>query len=294
MQKGLRKGWVSVVIPNCNYAQYVGDAIDSVLAQMYPDIEIIVVDDGSTDASRDVLLNYGDSIKTISQQNHGVSAARNNGVAASSGEFVAFLDADDLWLPEKIAKQIERFAGEPQPGLVHVGVEEIDADGNSLRKRLEGLEGDIAGELLLLKREGVLGGGSGLMVPRAVFDDVGGFDTRLSTSADWDLFYQIARRHAIGFVAEILLRYRLHNSNMRANVAVMEHDMTLAFEKAFANGSEEKKSEAYGNLYKTLAGSYFRAGSYGSFLRTAIESIGYAPGNLAYFATFPIRRLRAE
>src|SRR5438045_4325502 len=98
----MQKGLVSVVIPNYNYARYVGDAVDSVLGQTYADLEVIVVDDGSTDASRDVLLSYGDSVKTISQQNQGVSAARNNGVAASRGEFVAFLDADDLWLPEKV------------------------------------------------------------------------------------------------------------------------------------------------------------------------------------------------
>lgn len=291
----MQEGLVSVVIPNYNYARYVGGAVDSVLNQTYRDIEIIVVDDGSTDASRDVLLNYGESIKSIAQQNQGVSVARNNGVAASSGEFVAFLDADDEWLPEKIGKQVAMFRDDPSLGLVHVGVDEIDDEGRTLRHRLEGSTGDATRDLLALGRIGILGGGSGLMVPRYVFDEVGGFDRRLSTSADWDLFFQIARRYLVGFVAEILIKYRFHNTNMRANVEAMESDMTIAFEKAFEGGaSNESKASAYGDLYKTLAGSYFRAGNYGSFVRTAAKSVGYAPGNLGYFAKFPIRRLRAE
>lgn len=285
---------VSVIIPNYNYARYVGGAIESVLTQTYPNVDIIVVDDGSTDASKDVLFNYGDSIKVLSQQNRGVAAARNNGVAASSGEFVAFLDADDEWLPEKITKQVALFRQDHTLGLVHVGVEEVDENGNPLRQCLEGASGDATHELLMLGRKGILGGGSGLMVPRAVFDEIGGFDTRLSTSADWDLFFQIASRYSVGFVLEPLLRYRIHNSNMSANVVVMEHDMTLAFEKAFANGRDDERNEAYGSLYKTLAGSYFRAGNYGAFTRTALKSVGYDPANLLYFAMFPVRRMRAQ
>ena len=290
----MNKGQVSVIIPNYNYARYVGGAIESVLTQTYTNIEVIVVDDGSTDASKDVLFNYGDSINVLSQANRGVSAARNAGVAASSGEFVAFLDADDEWLPEKAAKQVALFREDPTLGLIHVGVDDIDADGNSLRHRLEGASGDATHELLKLGSKGILGGGSGMMAPRAVIDEIGGFDERLSTSADWDIFFQIASRYSVGFIPETLLRYRIHNTNMSANVAVMEHDMTIAFEKAFADGREHEKSEAYGSLFKTLAGSYFRAGNYGAFMRSALKSVGYDPANLLYFATFPIRRLKAQ
>lgn len=289
----MQNGLVSVIIPNHNYARYLGGAVDSALAQTYPDIEVIVVDDGSSDESKDVLINYGNGITTILQKNSGVAASRNNGVAASDGEFVAFLDADDEWLPEKIEKQVAMFRADPSLGLVHVGVEEIDRDGRSRRHRLEGASGDATRELLMLGERGILGGGSGSMVPRAVFDQVGGFDTRLSTSADWDFFYQVARRHPVGFVPRALLRYRVHTTNMSANVAAMEHDMTLAFEKVFTSGDSGQRSSAYGSLYKTLAGSYFRAGDYGSFIRTALRSIGYDPANLFYFAMFPVRRLRA-
>jgi glycosyltransferase involved in cell wall biosynthesis len=290
----MQEGLVSVVIPNYNYARFVGGAVDSVLAQTYPDIEVIVVDDGSTDESKDVLISYGDGIKSIFQQNSGVAAARNNAVAASSGEYVAFLDADDEWLPAKLEKQVAMFRSDPSLGLVHVGVDEIDSDGRTLRHRLEGSTGDATGDLLKLGRRGILGGGSGLVVPRRIFDEVGGFDERLSTSADWDFFYQVASRYNVGFVPEVLMKYRFHNSNMRSNVDVMERDMTLALEKALASGRVTKKHAAYGGLYKTLAGSYFRARQYGAFFRTAIQSVAYHPANVFYFAAFPIRRMRAE
>lgn len=288
----IRSGLVTVVIPNYNYAHYLRETIDSVLAQTYPNIEIIVVDDGSKDGSREVLESYGERITAIFQQNQGVSAARNNGAAAGTGEFIAFLDADDVWLPEKIAKQIERFTAEPTLGLVHVGVDEIDAGGTSLLHRLEGSEGDAVEDLLMLGRKGVLGGGSGLMVPRMVFDEIGGFDMRLSTSADFDLFVQIASRYRVGFVDEILIRYRIHNSNMHANVKVMEHDMKLAFEKAFTNARpdiEELKRRAYGRLHRTLAGSYLAAGDYAPFLRHATASVMNDPRNIGDFVRFRSR-----
>ena len=162
-----------------------------------------------------------------------------------------------------------------------------------LRQYTDGMEGLVADDLLLLERPVILGGGSGLMVPRTVFDEVGGFDIRLSTSADWDLFYQISSRYEIGFVPEILLRYRVHGSNMHGNIKVMERDMKLAFSKALGTASTASSRKRYGNLYKTLAGSYFRAGNYGSFARSALRSLSYHPANLVYFAKFPLRRMAA-
>ena len=109
--------------------------------QTYPNIEIIVVDDGSKDNSKEILESYGDKIKTVFQQNQGVSAARNNGVQESKGEFVAFLDADDVWLTEKIEKQIQKFSDDAELGMVHVGVDEFEGDGKILETRLDGMEG---------------------------------------------------------------------------------------------------------------------------------------------------------
>lgn len=289
----MQNGLVTVVIPNYNYAHYLRETLDSVFAQTYPEIEVIVVDDGSKDDSREILESYGGRITAIFQQNQGVSAARNNGAAAGSGEFIAFLDADDLWLPEKIEKQIARFTADQRLGLVHVGVDEIDAAGNSLLHRLEGSEGDAATDLLLLGRKGVLGGGSGFMVRRAVFDEIGGFDLHLSTSADFDLFFQVSCRYCVGFVVEILIRYRIHSSNMHSNVNVMEHDMMLAFEKAFANAEPpiaSLKRKAYGRLHRTLAGSYCAAGKYASSARHLALSLMNDPGNAVELLRFRSRQ----
>ena len=288
------KPLVSVIIPNYNYARYVCEAIDSVLTQTYPNIEIIVVDDGSKDESKEILQSYGGKIKTILQQNQGVSAARNNGLTESKGEFIAFLDADDVWLPQKIEKQIERFLSDDLLGLVHVGVEDIDADGKHLSNHLDGLEGDISHEFLLFNRAVVLGGGSGIIIRRQILEEIGGFDTRLSTSADWDVFHQVSSRSKVGFIAEVLLKYRIHGSNMHGNIRRMEREMMLGFEKAFAAKPNVNQRECYGNLHKILAGSYFRSGQFPAFLRHAVKSIWLVPSNFIYFGKFPVRFLQRK
>lgn len=289
------KPLVSVIIPNYNYAQYLREAVDAVLAQTYPNIEVIIVDDGSKDDSREIIESYGGKIKAIFQKNQGVSAARNNGVSESAGEFVAFLDADDAWLPAKIEKQMDLFSADPTFGLVHAGVVEMDDTGNRLLERTDGMDGWVSEELLRFERPVILGGGSGILVRREAFDEVGGFDTRLSTSADWDFFYQVGSRFKVGFVQDILLRYRVHGSNMHGNIPQMEHDTIIAWEKAF-NTIDEKvlrlRRRSYGNLHRALAGSYFQAGDYPAFFRNAAKSLWYKPQNIGYYLSFPIRRLK--
>lgn len=291
----MKQPLVSVIIPNYNYAAYLREAVDSALNQTYPSVEILVVDDGSQDDSLERLKPYGSRVKVIRQKNQGVSAARNNGAEESQGEYLAFLDADDVWLPVKLERQIGCFLADGELGLVHVGLQEIDRAGQVRRTDLAGLEGWVSSELLLLSRSVVLGGGSGMMIPREVFLSTGGFDLRLSTSADWDLWYRVSSRYRIGFVPEALLNYRIHSSNMHGNIKVMERDMMLAFEKAFATGSEEVqkiRKTCYSNLHRILSGSYFQAGQYPEFIKHAWKSVWLAPENFFYFAKFPLRRLR--
>lgn len=283
---------VSVIIPNYNYANYLREAIDSVLAQTYQNIEIIVVDDGSKDDSKKILESYGEKITAIFQANQGVSAARNNGILASKGEFVAFLDADDVWFKRKIELQIEKFSTNKTLGLVHVGVEDIDAQGKVIGTHLNGLAGEVSHELLRFNKAVILGGGSGIMIPRKILDEIGNFDLRLSTSADWDVFYQVSSRYQVGFIDEVLLKYRVHGANMHGNVERMEREMMLGFEKAFAGKPSVSYRECYGNLYKVLAGSYLHTKKYKHFMRQTIKSIWMKPSNLGYFAQFPLRRLK--
>jgi glycosyltransferase involved in cell wall biosynthesis len=285
-------GLVTVIIPNYNYGHYLRLALDSVLMQSYQRLEIIVVDDGSKDNSESVVGSYGDRVRFVRQKNQGVSAARNRGVKGSKGELIAFLDADDLWLPTKLEKQVHKIINDPEIGLVHCGFEEIDASGKRLDKSVDGMEGWVSKELLLFERPVVLATGSTGLIPRATFEAVGGFDGRLSTSADWDLCYRISRRQRIGFVPEALVLYRAHGRNMHANIRLMEHDVLLGYKKAFSERDPQLRAirrRSYSNAHMVLAGSYFRVGSYSDFGRHALTSLLYSPRTVTRMLSFPKR-----
>jgi len=286
---------VSAIIPTYNYARFLRDAIDSVLAQTFPVLEVIVVDDGSTDDTRQVLEAYGDRIRVIHQENAGVAAARMTGVSAARGEYLAFLDSDDIWLPQKLEKQIARFEQDPALGLVHCGAEMFDnSSGGTLSIDLNGMEGWVARELLLLDR-GIVGGGSALMVPKRVAEEVGGFDSRLSPSEDWDFSYRVATRYRVAFVPEVLIRYRLHGGGGHLNIPRMEKGMMLALEKAFANDDpaiQSMRRITYGRIHRTLSACYFERRDLREFMRHMLASLRYDPRNAAYFAAYPLRLVR--
>lgn len=290
----MEKPLVSVIIPNYNYAKYIRNTIDSVLGQTYDRLEVIVVDDESNDNSLTVLKDFGDEITLLEQKNQGVSHARNNGVGHSSGEFLAFLDADDIWLPSKIERQIEKFNADSELGMVHCSMTYIDTDDKVCGENRDGMEGFVAHELLRFEKGVVIGVGSTSLIRKTIFEELGGFDFRMSTAADWDFSFRLASKYKIGFVRDPLVLYRMHNSNMHSNIRVMEHDMMLGFEKAFSGLTTENRRKCYGNLHRTLAGSYFYSGKYADFARNAAKSILYKPSNLSYFLKFPVRRLRKK
>jgi glycosyltransferase involved in cell wall biosynthesis len=286
---------VSVVIPAYNQARFVAQAVESVLAQTVPAAEVIVVNDGSSDDTAPVLDRFRAPVRVVTQQNQGVSRARNAGVAASSGDAVAFLDADDVWKPKKLAAQVELLARSPEVGLVHCGVEQIDGQGVVLGHHLDGMQGWVFEEMLLFRRSVILGGGSGVMLRRELFDELGGFDPCLSTSADWDFYFRAARRRLVGFIAEPLLQYRFHGANMHGNVALMEHDMLYAYDKAFREPDERlrrMRRRSYGNLHLVLAGSYFTVRKPRKTVEHALRSLALTPENGLRLAAFPLRFLR--
>ncbi|HMM81114.1 MAG TPA: glycosyltransferase family A protein [Pyrinomonadaceae bacterium] len=286
---------VSVIIPNYNYGRFLREAVDSALGQTVAPHEVIVVDDGSTDDSGEILASYGERIIVIRQQNQGVGAARNKGAEIATGEFLAFLDADDYWAPTKLEKQLAVFESDPEIGLVHCGFQNVDADSKLLDANLSGSEGWVADKLLRFEPSITAPGGT-TMIRREGFWSVGGYDANpnLHPSEDWDLSYRIARKWKYGFVSEPLLFYRQHGKGGHTNIARMERAMLIGFGKAFADDRELHpiKNECYAKLYLVLAGSYFQAGQYGGFLRNAAKSIWRRPANLRYFLEFPIRRLR--
>ncbi len=287
---------VSVVIPTFNYGQFIREGIESVLAQTHAVAEIIVVDDGSTDDTEAVVGRFGDRVVYIRQENGGVSAARNNGVQNSSGDIVAFLDADDTWQPDKIEKQILKFDQDAEIGLVHCGMREFEGTtGETIEIHLEGAEGWVADNILLWQKPSIIGPASTILVKRMAWDNVGGFDTRLKNGEDWEFCLRVARKYKVGFVPEALVNYRNHGVNAHLNIAEMERSTKLAWEKAFDTTDENVlrlRRRSYGNLHRALAGSYFQAGDYASFIRHAAVSLWYKPQNIGYYLNFPLRRLK--
>ena len=284
---------VSVIIPAYNHARFVAQAIESALTQTFPPAEVIVVDDGSTDDTVRVLAGYADRVQVIRHSNCGVAASRNKGAAVSTGEYLAFLDADDIWLPRKLEKQIARFQAEPDLGLVDCGMVEINNAGGLMQEHLDGDDGWVAEKMLLFNgRSVIVGIGSTSLIPRRVFEEIGGFDSRLSTSADWDLACRIALRYRIGFVPEILLHYRIHGTNMHINVRAMEHDMLIAFDKAFSAANQQLQRiwrQSYGNLHTVLAGSFFSVGNYRRFATHAAKGLLLTPHNITRYLEYPRR-----
>ncbi len=287
---------VSVIIPTYNYGRFINEAIESALGQTYPPPEVIVVDDGSTDDTEAVVRSFGERVKYIRQENAGVCAARNYGVAESSGELIAFLDADDIWEPTKLEKQLARFSEDLQIGLVHCGVREFDdSTSDIVSVVIEGAEDDAAENLLLWLEPSIIGPGGTIMVSRKAFDAVGGFDTRMKCGEDWDFCYRVARQFKVGFVPEPLVNYRCHAAAAHRNVDEMERGMELFYKKAFDTDDADVlrlKRRALGNYHKVLAGSFFHSARYGKFLSHSFKSVLKRPANLGYFLSYPLRRVR--
>ena len=286
---------VSVVIPSYNCGRFLADAIDSVLRQSYPAREIIVVDDGSTDDSRQVLERYGERVRVVAQRNQGVSAARNTGIEHSRGELVAFLDADDMWHPDKLAKQVPLF-GSPTVGLVYCAVQYVDESGRPLGTNFTGRRGRVLREIALLRGTVVLAGGSTAMVRRECFAKAGGFDREMSTAADWDMWRRIACYWEVDVAREPLMQYRLRPASMHRNIRVFEHDMLHGFAQMFADPAaievQPLRRRAYANLFLMLSGSHLEAGNVGEAIRYACRSVAAWPASLAYIAALPWRRLK--
>jgi len=204
---------VSVIIPTYNRRDYVQEAIDSVLAQTHTDYEIIVVDDGSTDGTGEALrARYGDRIRYVWQENQGESVARNRGIEMAQGEYVAFLDSDDLWLPEKLEKEVPVLEASHDAVLVFTPAWPVDAGGQRLSDIA--ISGGIDRNKLTLEAlcmENALGSaGSTALVRRGSLERVGGFDRSIRYSEDWDLWLRLRQRGCFAFVQEPLAHIRQH------------------------------------------------------------------------------------
>ncbi len=207
---------VSVIIPTYNRADLIVEAIHSVLAQTYQDLELIVVDDGSTDGTREAVAPYvqrsNGRVRYVYQENQGLSAARNTGCRLARGQYLAFLDSDDLWKPEKLAVQVPVLDADPTVGLVSSMAETIDARNTRVLGRKPK---HPAGTTL---REMVTQGTqppSSFVVRREAIEGIGCFDPEIRRGfEDVDLCFRLARRWKFVCLNDVLIRYRMHESNL--------------------------------------------------------------------------------
>lgn len=203
---------VSVVIPNYNHARFVGDAIRSVLEQTFKDFEIIVVDDGSTDNSREVVAQYGDMVHYIYQDNAGLSAARNTGIKASKGSLIGVLDADDMYEPAYLDTLVEKLRLNPIADGVYCGYQFVD-EKNNLLPQIENRP-IPSGELYDALLDGNFFVPESIFLKRQVYNDVGLFDEALHACEDWDVWLRVAKKFRIIHSSSILTRHRILAGSM--------------------------------------------------------------------------------
>jgi glycosyltransferase involved in cell wall biosynthesis len=224
---------VSVIVPSYNSAHLVRDAVDSVLAQTYPATELIVVDDGSRDETRQVLARYGDRLQYVHQENRGLSGARNTGIAHARGELLAFLDADDKWHPDKLTRQVEALCANPRAAFAHVEVLYWDSETGLVEPRDKG-RNEFAGNCYRRLFAGNRIIVSTALVRRDCLEKVGTFDEaiRRPSTQDYDLWLRLARHHEVVYVPEPLTYYRVHATNASKNAVMMLEDELYVVEKA--------------------------------------------------------------
>lgn len=285
---------VTVIIPNFNYARFLSQAIDSVLAQSYKDFEVLVIDNGSTDNSTEILRGYGNRIRWICQENRGQSGSRNRGIEEARGQFIAFLDADDAWAERKLEKQMPLFEN-LHVGLVYCGIAFTDRDLKLREIQLPVSRGRVLREFAEGGRAVVIGGESSCIIRRECLSFIGGFDPELSLSAGWDLYRRIASSYELDYVCEPLTLYRQHGDNTTQNLDSWAHDVPIILRKMFSDPRSAEvhhlRRKTCSKFYFMLAASFFKAGKWSRTVFYMVGAICFWPPEIIHQI---VRRQRRE
>jgi glycosyltransferase involved in cell wall biosynthesis len=233
---------VSVVIPVYNARDVIRETLESLFAQTYPHFDVIVVDDGSTDGSGEVVQGYGDRVRYMVQRNAGVACARNRGIAAARGKYIALLDHDDLWGREKLAKQVSVLDSQPSVGMVVTDVAHIDRAGRPMNQA--GLAYQPQHEFARLFVQGFVPTPSATLIRKDLLEAVGGFDEQFNSAGmdDHELWTRIAAATVIAGIAEPLT---LHRNRENKPAAIALGHRPLLIEKLMARFGHDPGKRRY-------------------------------------------------
>jgi glycosyltransferase involved in cell wall biosynthesis len=277
---------VSVIIPTYNRAPYIADAIHSVLAQTYPNVELIVADDGSTDDTAAVVSQFGDSVTYLRMAHRGQPAAtRNSGLSKATGDFIAFLDSDDLFMRDKLALQISIFHGHPSVGLVYSNGYYFREDPNQPTGHLlDGLptpSGDILAELL---RGNLIVSPAMVLITRRSLDSAGMFDERPEFFGveDYDLWLRIAAKVPVVYLPAQVAAIRRHSQGISQDVAAVRArtlKVLASLEAArpqVARGHRAALNEGYARNHGAVALARFEQRQITAGLSHASQALRYS------------------
>lgn len=249
---------VSVVIPSYNYGRYIRRAVQSALEQTRPAIEVIVVDDGSTDDTLAVLADLPSTVRVVTQANRGVSAARNRGIEEATGDLVAFLDADDEWLPDKLERQTQALIDSDAPAS-QTGYQPIDREGQPLGSPVSVALPTFLDAVTL--RPALTGLGSTLLARRDLLLALGGFDERLRVGEDYELGIRLLRAAPLLSVVEPLTRYRSHGHGLHVDMQRFAHDMNTVLRMSLAGLPFGVRRNSWSRFHLVVARSRLAEGA---------------------------------
>jgi glycosyltransferase involved in cell wall biosynthesis len=241
---------VTVVIPAYNAMTYLPETVNSALAQSFTDFELLIVNDGSTDRLSTWAATLSDPrVRLISQANQGVSAARNTGIREAQGQYIAFLDADDLWAPTKLEQQVRCLQANSNVGVVYTWTLLVDEVGQPTGRIFASeAEGNVWQQFL---DTDVISNASSAMVRRDCFEKVGNFDRTLTSAEDLDLWLRIATHYSFAVIKQPLTLYRQYATSLSKNRQQMFQNLRTAIEKAFQTAPLETlhlRSRAYASI----------------------------------------------
>lgn len=287
---------VSVVIVTYNKADTIAAAIESVQQQTFRDLEILVVDDGSTDDTAAQVARFGNPVRYLPKPNGGTGSARNLGIAQSKGRFIAFLDGDDLWLPKKLESQMEVFRREPDVGAVQCSAYCVDEQLRVFEKRICAPQRDSLENFLLFRNLPAFS--SAVVIRKETFERVGGFATDLVILSDWDMACRLAQAGTLRSLPEILVLYRHYPKNQSRSVDVHIRSGVRALHRFFRNPEKLSPSirrmqrRVWARFYTMLGGGCIRNGEWCRGIGWTWKALRTSPAVLPYVMGMPLRRLR--